>query len=63
MVELLLDQGYQVNVFDIQVTFKDDRVRFFTGDLCKKEVYYYIVLCIIMFIVKKCLHMYYFSYT
>ena len=38
MVELLLDKGYQVNVFDIRVTFKDDRIRFFTGDLCKKEV-------------------------
>ncbi len=38
MVELLLDRGYQVNVFDIRITFKDDRIRFFTGDLCKKEV-------------------------
>ena len=38
MVELLLQKGYEVNVFDIRVTYKDDRVKFFTGDLCKKEV-------------------------
>ncbi len=37
MVELLLNRGYQVNVFDIRVTFKDDRVTFFTGDLCNKR--------------------------
>lgn len=38
MVEKLLDRGYQVNVFDIRETFKDDRVKFFIGDLCNKEV-------------------------
>ena len=38
MVEQLLDKGYQVNVFDIRKSFEDDRVRFFIGDLCKKEV-------------------------
>lgn len=38
MVEGLLDKGYRVNVFDIRKTFSDDRVSFFVGDLCSKEV-------------------------
>ena len=38
MVEQLLEKGYQVNVFDIRKSFDDDRVKFFVGDLCKKEV-------------------------
>ena len=38
MVEQLLERGYEVNVFDIRETFKDDRVKFFIGDLCNREV-------------------------
>lgn len=38
MVEKLLDKGYSVNVFDIQKGFDNDRVQFFLGDLCNKEV-------------------------
>lgn len=38
IVEGLLDKGYRVNVFDIRETFKDDRVKFFVGDLCNKQV-------------------------
>ena len=38
LVEGLLAKGYQVQVFDLRKTFEDDRVKFFTGDLCKKEV-------------------------
>lgn len=38
MVEKLLDKGYSVNVFDIQKRFDHDRVQFFLGDLCNKEV-------------------------
>ena len=37
MVEQLLERGYQVHVFDIRVSFEDDRVMFFTGCLTKKE--------------------------
>ena len=38
LVEGLLTWGYQVQVFDLRQTFQDDRVTFFTGDLCAKEV-------------------------
>ena len=38
LVEGLLTWGYQVQVFDLRQTFQDDRVTFFTGDLCSKEV-------------------------
>ena len=38
LVEHLLERGYNVNVFDIKKTFDNDKVHFFTGDLCKKEV-------------------------
>ena len=38
LVEGLLAWGYQVQVFDLRPTFQDDRVTFFTGDLCEKEV-------------------------
>lgn len=38
MVEKLLEKGYVVNVFDIQKRFENDRVQFFLGDLCDKEV-------------------------
>ena len=38
MVETLLLRGYQVKVFDLRITFDDERVQFFTGDLCTKEV-------------------------
>lgn len=38
MVEQLLEKGYTVNVFDIQKRFDNDRVQFFRGDLCDKEV-------------------------
>ena len=38
LTESLLARGYQVNVFDLKVTFENDQVRFFTGDLCRKEV-------------------------
>ncbi|XP_070553176.1 sterol-4-alpha-carboxylate 3-dehydrogenase, decarboxylating-like [Ptychodera flava] len=37
IVEKLLDKGYSVQVFDIRQTFEDDRVTFFTGDLCSEE--------------------------
>ena len=38
MVETLLSRGYQVKVFDLRITFDDEHVQFFTGDLCTKEV-------------------------
>ena len=38
LAEGLLAKGYEVQVFDLRKTFDDDRIRFFTGDLCKKEV-------------------------
>ena len=38
LVEQLLDRGYTVNVFDIKKTFENDKVQFYTGDLCNKEV-------------------------
>jgi sterol-4alpha-carboxylate 3-dehydrogenase (decarboxylating) len=37
LAEGLLAKGYEVQVFDLRKTFDDDRIRFFTGDLCKKE--------------------------
>lgn len=43
MVETLLSRGgYRVKVFDIKVTYSDERIEFFTGDLCRKEVCSYI---------------------
>ncbi len=38
LVEALLEKGYKVNIFDIRQSFEDDRVTFFIGDLCNKEV-------------------------
>lgn len=38
IVEQLLDRGYHVNVFDIRQTFERERVNFFVGDVCNKEV-------------------------
>ena len=38
LVEHLLERGYTVNVFDIKKTFDNEKVHFFTGDLCEKEV-------------------------
>ena len=38
IVDELLERGYAVSVFDIRSTFEDERVRFFLGDLCKREV-------------------------
>ena len=38
LTEGLLERGYQVNVFDLRTTFRNDQVQFFTGDLCRKEV-------------------------
>ena len=38
LTEGVLERGYQVNVFDLKTTFENDQVRFFTGDLCRKEV-------------------------
>ena len=38
IVERLLEKGYAVQVFDIRSTFDDEQVKFFVGDLCKKEV-------------------------
>ena len=38
LVEQLLDRGYSVNVFDIRKTFENEKVNFFTGDLCNREV-------------------------
>ncbi|BFZ14635.1 hypothetical protein BsWGS_17674 [Bradybaena similaris] len=37
LCEALLDKGCSVQVFDIRKTFEDSRVKFFEGDLCKKE--------------------------
>ena len=42
-MEKLLERGYSVNVFDIRSTFDDERVSFFVGDLCNKEVWYFIL--------------------
>ena len=41
IVEKLLERGYTVNVFDIRSTFDDERISFFVGDLCNKEVQYF----------------------
>ncbi len=38
IVEKLLEKGYSVNVFDIRSTFEDERVTFYVGDLCRREV-------------------------
>ncbi|XP_005095330.1 sterol-4-alpha-carboxylate 3-dehydrogenase, decarboxylating [Aplysia californica] len=37
LCEGLLERGWTVNVFDIRSTFEDSRIKFFIGDLCKKE--------------------------
>ena len=37
-MEHLLERGYSVNVFDIKKSFENEKVHFFTGDLCNKEV-------------------------
>ena len=44
IVHELLAAGHSVSVFDLRTTFQDDRVTFFTGDLCNKEVYAVIVI-------------------
>jgi len=38
IVEELLSKDHSVSVFDLRTTFHDDRVTFFTGDLCNKKV-------------------------
>ena len=38
MVEHLVGKGYTVNVFDIRKGFDNNKVQFFLGDLCRKEV-------------------------
>ncbi len=38
IVEKLLERGYAVSVFDVRSTFENERVSFFVGDLCKREV-------------------------
>ncbi|KAH9519881.1 hypothetical protein Btru_071129 [Bulinus truncatus] len=37
LCESLLEKGWTVQVFDIRETFEDSRIKFFIGDLCKKE--------------------------
>jgi len=37
MVEKLLNLGHIVSVFDLRATFSNERVSFFTGNLCNKE--------------------------
>ncbi|CAG5119899.1 unnamed protein product [Candidula unifasciata] len=37
LCEGLLEKGCSVQVFDVRTTFEDSRVKFFVGDLCKKE--------------------------
>ncbi|RDD42492.1 Sterol-4-alpha-carboxylate 3-dehydrogenase, decarboxylating [Trichoplax sp. H2] len=37
LVTMLLERGYQVNVFDIRQSWDNPKVRFFTGNLCKIE--------------------------
>ena len=38
LVEALLTRGYQVRVFDLCTSFSSERVQFFKGDICNKEV-------------------------
>jgi len=38
IVEELLARGHSVSVFDLRTTFQDDSVKFFSGDLCNKQV-------------------------
>ncbi|XP_046332643.2 sterol-4-alpha-carboxylate 3-dehydrogenase, decarboxylating-like [Haliotis rufescens] len=33
----LLKRGYSCRVFDVRKTFDDDRIKFFTGDLCNEQ--------------------------
>jgi nucleoside-diphosphate-sugar epimerase len=40
IVEHLLEKGYNVSVFDIRKTFDNDKVTFFIGDICNKDVSY-----------------------
>ncbi len=49
LVESLLEKGYEVNVFDMKTTFKNDKVNFFTGNLCLTEVSSFLVLQILFF--------------
>jgi sterol-4alpha-carboxylate 3-dehydrogenase (decarboxylating) len=39
LVEKLLLAGHTVSVFDLRATFNDERLTFFTGDLCRKQVF------------------------
>ena len=38
IAEVLLENGYSVNVFDIRSTFEDERISFYIGDLCEAKV-------------------------
>ena len=38
LVEGLVERGYSVRVFDLHVSFNQEGVEFYTGNLCKKEV-------------------------
>lgn len=38
IAEQLLERGYDVNIFDIRTTFENERINFFVGDLCDKNV-------------------------
>lgn len=40
MVDTLLSNGYQVKVFDLRITYANNRVQFYTGNMCCKEVSY-----------------------
>ena len=55
LVEQLLASGHTVSVFDLRATFKDDRVKFFSGDLCNKAVCIVLIyIIIIIFSIKSC---------
>jgi len=50
IVEELLSKDHSVSVFDLRTTFHDDRVTFFNGDLCTKQVYLSLLYCNFMII-------------
>lgn len=58
MVERLLERGYSVNVFDMRQGFENDRVQFFIGDLCNKQVKKFIPPrpSAFVFIIWQCFH-------
>jgi len=39
IVEELLARGHSVCVFDLRTTFQDDRLTYYSGDLCSKQVF------------------------